>query len=180
MRKRRSWLNFITLILEELKCSNIDNYIQKRKDILIRNFFWNIDAMVIAELLMFWRKLNSHSLWNVDNSDKEQKKIVKVQNSLCRTAHKSSTFLNCNNYIGMKIQKNCYCVVLWTILEQLLTHSTLLFVLIICHSRHVFCLLPTFYLEDSIYTYNSMPKVVKLHKADSIWSRLSKNNNQCR
>ena len=77
-----------------------------------------------------------------------------------------------------EIQKNCYCVILWTILEQLLTHSTLLFVLIICHSRHVFCLLPTFYLEDSIYTYNSMPKVVKLHKADSTWSRLSKNNNQ--
>ena len=65
-----------------------------------------------------------------------------------------------------EIQKNCYCVILWTILEQLLTHYTLLFVLIICHSRHVFCLLPTFYLEDSIYTYNSMPKVVKLHKAD--------------
>ena len=77
-----------------------------------------------------------------------------------------------------EIQKNCYCVILWTILEQLLTHYTLLFVLIICHSRHVFCLLPTFYLEDSIYTYNSMPKVVKLHKADTTWSRLSKNNNQ--
>ena len=137
---------------------------------------------------MFSRKMKTHSLRIVDQLYwwRTQKLIKKYEwsefvfrENVCRAAQKSQIkyiFKLQFNDIGMKIQKNCYCDVLWTILEQLLTHSTLLFVLIICHSRHVFCLLPTFYLEDSIYTYNSMPKVVKLHKADSTWSRLSKNN----